>query len=315
MLAPARIGKCVYSGEPVPKASFSVPLHLRRLLSPNFGTLLCFFVVFLSIHILHAEPQVKQFFPTTSVLLGQELFWLIELRHPMWESYTLTINRCNGAAISIVERKTFEQDGLLQERYRLRIVPEQLTISDTPSVLISDEKGQNIVLTGKPLSVRSISGESTDIRQPTAPNFTKESTKIIPWIPYLIPVLAAILAALLFFKKLYLNSPRNVLMRNLQRAKEDLSRNIYPDYAQKLLRSDLLWGFATDAYTAAELKERSRHDASLSRIADAVHSMECLRYSGNFAHRQVATLYASIRAAIQILQSPLKKEPITRRHQ
>ena len=250
-----------------------------------------------------AEPEISQFFPSQKTLLGRPLLWIIEIRHPLWESYSLTIKPLAGAEIKIVDHQVSQKNGRVHSRYRVQIVPESLVIPDTPSILISDEKGQNIVLAGKAISVESISGSSLDILEPAPPSFQTQRPDTDRARILLLLLLAAVLIFSLI-RMFYLKSPRRRLLRNLRKVHHEVRENRYPSQIGELLRSELLWGFAAGACTPLELKEMSGTSSSLRKIADALHSVECYRYSGKGSpYGQMSLLRDSVTTAIRLLQS------------
>ena len=257
--------------------------------------LFCIFIPFP----LQSEPQIKQFFPSQPVLLGHALYWTIQIQSPVWESYRLQVNSCRGAEIQIVERRsTLEKEEILQT-YRIQIVPTDLTVAEAPSVIVSDEKGQSLVLNGSPLNVIAISGPSLEIKDPgeLAP---VKNTIIRSRILYgtLLIFLGFLIASML--KRYYAARPKQVLLRDLRKAALELQGQRLPVQVWRLLRSDLLWGFSAETLTPSQLREKARWNLRLLDIADGLQTLETWRYAGEGASWEKGPVEKSLRAAIEI---------------
>jgi hypothetical protein len=227
-----------------------------------------------------AEPQIKHFFPEHPVLLGQPLFWIVEIRYPVWESYQLKPATCSDLKISIAGKKMQEVAGEIRAIYRLAVVPTVLKSSCAPSVTVSDEKGQTAVLNGKPVIVKMISGDSASIKMPRLPARVMQPQNYNVFL-YALLILLGTLCVLLVGKRLYNNSPKQRFLRDLRKAALEVKRDRLPIQVWRLLRSEMVWGFAADAYTPAQLQQRGIQDRRLSGIAAALRSLEAWRYSGS----------------------------------
>jgi hypothetical protein len=262
--------------------------------------LLCVFVVMDSA--ATAEPTIRQIFPKQSVFLGEFVDWTIEVRHPLWESYELRLMSPRGAEMKIVENNQQSIGNEMRSVYRIRIFPMSLAVEGTPSVLLADGRGRNSVLNGKPLIVHTISGDSVQIKEPVQPLFRKVKTTTRF-------VVASVLIFLLLGLLVYLRiqrkrsaTPRAQLLRQLRRLKQELQhgevRN--PLLLSRLLRSDLIWGFHAESFTAAELKEKA--SGKLQNIAPALESLDLARYSPEGEKVENKNIEEALLAAIEIVK-------------
>ncbi len=270
------------------------------------ATLLCFLSYIVLRSISFAEPQVRQFFPDHPVLLGQPLFWIIKIQYPLWESYSLQIQPCNGARIEIEDRKIAQEEGGIASTYKLKIIPENLNVGGTPSVLILDRKGQSIVLNGKPILVENISGASLEIRDATAPSFIrlKDRHKTALYLAS-IAVFTGLIA--LLWLRYRARSPRQVLLRELRKSLNEMQKKHLPFSLWRQLRSELLWGFSAEAFTAQQLGEAAGSDGRLIRVAEALRIMEKMRYDGEKAFRPEPAISTAVSAALELVERRSKR--------
>src|SRR6188508_1982974 len=108
---------------------------------------------------LSAEPRVRQFDPPAEIRLGQPAFWMLEVRHPMWESYSLTLQSPAGAKMAIDSRKDRRVGDSMVSLYRISIVAENLSLASPPAAVITGSAGAAVVST-RALTVVPISGAS-----------------------------------------------------------------------------------------------------------------------------------------------------------
>lgn len=256
-----------------------------------------------------SAPQVKQFFPSRSVLLGQPLFWTIELRYPLWEFYRLQIQPCKGADITIAEDKVEEINGHIRAVYRLRVVPENLSITETPSVIITDPKGQSTVVSGKAIEVQSLTGKSLEIKDPTAVNLLplKKPGVIRDLLLFLA---VSVLTILLLWKFYYVETPRQVFLRRFKMIQDQFQTEHQVDVPllRAMLRSDLLWGRSVQAMSGIELKQSAKENADLSQIAQTIESLEYSRYSNESVRWDWRSIKKSIEIAMTLVRSGRKKK-------
>src|SRR5258705_13283520 len=92
------------------------------------------------------EPLIRSFFPRQDLLLGQPLLWIVDIRYPMWESYEIHFGPCSDLELKIIDQNLTEVAGELRAVYRIAVIPTSLKVRCTPTILISDEKGQTTVL-------------------------------------------------------------------------------------------------------------------------------------------------------------------------
>lgn len=256
----------------------------------------------------NAAPQIKQFFPSTDLVLGQPLFWIIELRYPLWESYRLQIQPCKGAEITLAEEKLEEANAQIRALYRLRIVPENLVIADTPSVLITDSKGQSTVLQGKAIRIQSISGNSVEVKDPLAVVFGDKPVKnILPDVMLFLAV--STLTGMLIWKFYFAGTPRRILQQRFKKIETIFRRDHQLDVPEfcTLLRSDLLWGQSVHAKTGLELADIAKEDEKLGLIASAIQALEWVRYSQESVRWDWKAIQKSIRTALDLLSHPKTK--------
>ena len=255
-----------------------------------------------------SETQIKQFFPSRSVLLGQPLVWMVEIRHAMWESYELKLGSCADLKMSVANRTMTDVAGEIRMVYQVAVIPVVLKPSCTPSMTISDERGQTTVLNGKPLQVRKISGDSLQIKNPVLPTIESESSFYRLFLFILLAVLV-ILCGVLAAKRFYNNLPSQRLLRDLQKAGLEVRKGRLPIQVWRLLRSEMIWGFQAEACTPAQLQQRASGNSSLVRIAVTLQSLESWRYSGSGAawdHNLVAQALTNAQALVES-KSPLRR--------
>ena len=236
------------------------------------------------------------------------MFWIIELRYPLWESYRLQIQPCKGAEITLAEEKLEETNAQIRALYRLRIVPENLVIPDTPSVLFTDSKGQSMVLQGKPIRVQTISGNSVELKDPLAIALDDKIKKnILPDVLLFLAVTA--LTGMLIWKFYFAETPRRILQLKFKRIETIFRRDHQLDVPEfcTLLRSDLLWGQSVHAKTGLELVDIAKEDEKLGLIASAIQALEWVRYSQESVRWDWKAIQKSIRTALDLLSHPKSK--------
>ncbi len=249
-----------------------------------------------------AEPQIRQFFPDHPALLGQPLFWIIKLQYPLWESYSLQVQPCSGARIEIADQRIEEEEGGIASTYKLKIVPENLNVSGTPSVLITDRKGQTIVLNGKPIPVGNISGASLEIRKASTPRFEQTKVEQTRTVMYLSGVLVLSGFIAIFWFRYRARSPRQILVRELRKCLSEMQKKHLPFSLWRQLRSELLWGFSAEAFTAQQLGEAAGSNGCLLQVAEALQIMERMRYAGEKAFRPEPAISNAVTAALDLVQ-------------
>lgn len=254
---------------------------------------------------IDAAPEVHQFFPSKTLLLGQPLFWSVKLRHPLSESYDLHLPQISGLRMEIAGRRIFEEGGEISTIYTIRVSPEELRVSTVPYITITDQKGQSTVITGKPLNIMSISGSSLEIKPPGTPLFASgRSTKARPlWI---IAVLAFLVALFFYFRARW-QSPRARLLRDFQKAQREIRRGRLPFSLWSTLRSPLLWGFSAECRTGIELEQAAGSNSRLVAVAELIQSMERARYAGKTVFPETYS-ERSILAAMELLNLRRSKE-------
>jgi hypothetical protein len=248
-----------------------------------------------------SEAQIKQFFPTQSVLLGQPQFWIVEVRHPMWESYELKFGACPDLKMSVADRAMSDVAGEIRTVYKIAVTPLVLKQSCTPAVTLSDEKGQTTVLNGKPLRVRRISGDSLVIKNPALPLLRTKSALYYFFLFSLLGILV-VLCAIFGAKRFYGNLPSQRFLRAVRKAGFEVGKGRLPIQVWRLLRSEMIWGFEAEAYTPAQLQQRATNNQHLQRIAVTLQSLESWRYSGSNAswdHNLVGQALANAEAIIE----------------
>jgi hypothetical protein len=264
-------------------------------------TLASLFLLFLFPGPVSSESQIKQFFPSQSVLLGQPQFWIVEVRHPMWESYELTFGPCPDLKMSVANRAMSDVAGEIRTVYKIAVTPLVLKQSCTPTMTISDEKGQTTVLNGKPLQVRTISGDSLVIRNPALPMLRQKSSLYYFFLFSLLGILL-VLCAIFAAKRFYNNLPSQRFLRDVRKAGLEIRKGRLPIQVWRLLRSDMIWGFEAEAYTPAQLQQRATNNQHLVRIAVTLQSLESWRYSGSNAtwdHSLVGQALANAEALVE----------------
>jgi hypothetical protein len=258
--------------------------------------------------LLLSEPQIKQFYPERSLLLGQPLYWLVEIRHPIWEAYDLKFGPCPDLKMSVAEKKVTEVAGEIRVFYKLSLVPTVLKTSCTPSLIISGEKGETTVLSGKPLTVQTITGDSEEIRMPVLPVVEAKTSFYYTSLFTALAVLGLV-CLILAMKRVYANLPSQKYLRDVRRAEIEVRSGKLPIQVWRLLRSEMVWGFEAEAFTPAQLSEKGGGNVRLIGIATALQSLEAWRYSGSSAQwdgelvRQALT-HASV---LVELKSPLRR--------
>lgn len=233
--------------------------------------------LFLTVPALEAAAKVHQFFPNQPVLIGQSLFWSIKLHYPLSESYSVQLHPPAGTRMEVANRNVYEERSEISAMYSIRIVAQDLHISDVPAITIVDQKGQSIVLTGKPITVATISGSSVDIRDPGRPVF---ESAVLPKSQRWSIVPFGLLVLLLIFFHYRSRTPRARLLQDLQKSLKEIRRGRLPFSLWSVLRSELLWGFSAESRTGTELKQAAGNNHRLVAVAEMLELMERARYSG-----------------------------------
>jgi hypothetical protein len=258
-------------------------------------------ILFVASPLIHsyADVQIKQFLPHQKILLGHPVFWTIETRSPLSETYDLRINSCKGADLRIVDPSWNIEKEQIVQTFRIRITATDLVIPDAPSAVIFDEKGQSLAVNGKALTVNAISGESMEIKEPGPLKpwtiVTKRSRILYGSILVLICLLIVS-----FLKRFHASRPRQILIRDLKKAAFEIQHQRLPVQVWRLLRSDLLWGFPAEVFTPSQLKEKAKWNLRLDVIADGLKALETWRYAGEGAVWDKSRVERSLRAAIEI---------------
>ena len=278
---------------------------IKQFLTPSFRwglRAIVFAVYFLITTAAFAEPTIRQIFPKQSIFLGEFVDWVIEVRHPLWESYELRLMAPRGAEMKIVETNQQSIGNEMRSVYRIRIFPRGLAVEGTPSVLLADGRGRNSVLNGKPLIVRTISGDSTQIKEPLQPLFRKAKSFTNVGIASAIILFLLALLVFLRIQRIRSATPRAQLLRQLGRLKQELQQGEVrnPLLLSRLLRSDLIWGFHAESFTAAELIEKA--SGKLENIAPALESLDFARYSSESEKVKSKSIEEALIAAIEILK-------------
>lgn len=249
----------------------------------------------------YTAPRIRQIFPSHNFFLGQARLWTIEIRHPLWEAYTLKINEVEGAEITVIETRSRIESGEMISLYRLRIVPGSLNIQDTPSILISDGKGQNTVLNGEPLKVQSISGDSLTLKDALPPIASSGSLSMAIYSVAL--VLLVLCLFFLVWRRKRASTPKQVLRRQMKRVLKEvaLSPNKYPAALEKIFRSEFFWGARADARTASELFEAAGSNPYLKQLAETLQYLEQHRYSDRIGFTAHDRIRESILTGLEIL--------------
>ena len=123
--------------------------------------------------------------------------------------------------MKIVETNQQSIGNEMRSVYRIRIFPKGLAVEGTPSVLLADGRGRNSVLNGKPLIVRTISGDSTQIKEPLQPHFRK--TKSFTYVGIASAIILLLLALLVFLRIQENDQPHHAL--NFCVSLEGLNKN------------------------------------------------------------------------------------------
>src|SRR5262245_3278998 len=269
------------------------------------------FVFFILTSQANSEPFIRQVFPRQTVILGEAVDWVIEVRHPLWEAYQISLKSPEGMDMRIIETQQQSIGNEMRSVYRIRIIPQSLAISGTPSVLITDGRGTNSVLNGKPLTVRTISGDSTEIKPPDSPHFRPiPNPAQIAFAGGAVVILLALLV-FLHIKRQRASTPRNVLLRQLRRLHQELRhgdvRN--PLVISKILRSELIWGFAAESFTASELKERA--DEGRQIVVEALETLDFKRYSNEPGQIESMKIEEALGTAMKIVSSKHLEQKIS----
>lgn len=251
----------------------------------------------------YTAPQIRQIFPSHPFLLGQTRVWTIEVRHPIWEAYTLKINEVEGADITIVDTRSRIESEEMISLYRFKIVPSGLSIQDTPSILVSDGKGQNTVVNGEPLIVRSISGDSLALKEALPPVLPLSAARSLIIYVVMLILLGSCLSVLVWRRK-RASTPKQVLRRQMKRVLKEiaLTPNKYPAALEKIFRSEFFWGIRADARTASELFEVAGSDPYLKQLAETLQYLEQYRYSDPATFTAQDRIRQSILAGLEILR-------------
>ena len=236
------------------------------------------------------------------MLLGQPLFWTIKIQYPLWESYSLQVQPCPGARIEIADQMLAEDEGGMASTYRLKIVPQNLMVNGTPSVLITDRKGQSTVLNGKAILVGNISGASLEIRNASTPRFGQAGTSRNRTVLYFAGILLWSGLIVLVWLHYRARSSRQVLLRDLRKSLGELQKNHLPFSLWRLLRSELLWGFTAEAFTAQQLGEAAGSNGRLIQVSEALKLMERMRYAEEKSFRPEPAILKAITAALELVQ-------------
>jgi hypothetical protein len=227
-----------------------------------------------------AEPLIRSFFPRQDLLLGQPLLWIVDIRYPMYESYEIHFGPCPDLELKIADQNLTEVAGELRAVYRIAVTPTALKVRCTPTILISDEKGQTTVLNGKPVTVHEISGDSEEIKAPPLPLIPKTSHSNHVLL-YLSLIALLFLSGIITARRIYSKTPRQKFLRDLRKASFEARSKRLPIQVWRLLRSEMVWGFSAEALTPSQLSEKAIQDHKLLTIASALQSLERWRYSGS----------------------------------
>jgi hypothetical protein len=235
----------------------------------------------LSACLVFGSPQISQILSPRHVHLGQPVFWSIQVRHPYWERYKIEIQPCKGTEISVVEENTYEEGQTLRTDFTLQIIPVALVTPDTPSVLIVDAKGQSTALSGSPLQVISISGNSMALKDPQVPSFEAVLSNR-RWILICVVLAGLLLLWLLVRQILHPGSGSAAIAQELRAALRSLRKTgeAAPGSWMAALRSPPIWGFDAAALSITELSEKAGSIPDLMRLATALNQIENSRYSG-----------------------------------
>jgi hypothetical protein len=284
------------NANPVPSKYRPMSRISKRIL----GTLLL--LLFFS-SLSGAAPMIRQIFPARNFLIGQARFWIIEIRYPVWESFSLHAKEIHGATISVKEKNVELNQGEMKVIYRLKIVPTDLIVPEVPSVTISGARGESIVLNGHPIVVQSISGNSMEIQQARAPVFQSRVSNQSLLIYGALLFILTTAEAFLIWRRKRAALPKQVILRQLKRVLKEtsLAPSKYPAALEKLFRSDLLWGFSAEALTPSELFDAAAHHRELKELAETLQYLERYRYSDEISFQSDDRIRKSILTGIEIL--------------
>jgi hypothetical protein len=266
----------------------------------KFGIFLLFFFLVITLN-ANSEPFIRQIFPRQTVFLGEAVDWVIEVRHPLWEAYQISLKAPEGMQMRIVETQQQSLSNEMRSVYRIRIIAQSLAISGTPSVLITDGRGTNSVLNGKPLTVRTISGDSTEIKQADSPHFRPVTNPAQLAFAGSAIVVLLVLLVFLRIRRRRAATPRNVLLRQLRRLHQEILRGDVrnPLVLSKILRSELIWGFTAESFTASELKERA--DEKRRTVVEALEALDLTRYSNERGQIESKKIQEALGTAMKIV--------------
>jgi hypothetical protein len=269
------------------------------------------FVFFILTSQANSEPFIRQIFPRQNVFLGEAIDWVIEVRHPLWEAYQISLKSPDGMDMRIIETQQQSIGNEMRSVYRIRIIPQSLAISGTPSVLITDGRGTNSVLNGKPLTVRTISGDSTELKSPNSPHFRPVPNPA--QLAFAGGAVIVLLGLLIFLqiKRRRASTPRNVLLRQLRRLHQEIHRSEVrnPLVLAKILRSELIWGFAAESLTASELKERA--DEKRRSVVEALEALDFMRYCNEPGQIESKKIQDALGTAMKIVSNKHPEQKIS----
>jgi len=239
-----------------------------------------FFVFFVLVVVnSYAQPQIAQSFSSQTAMIGQPLYWTIEVIHPLWNSYQVTIVPCTGAEITLASRNLARKGDQVATTFRIKIVPQALAMPDVPAVSVVDQSGHVTAISGKAIAVRTISGTSLEIQQPIAPPF-RSAHFIWIWI-FASLVVAAIIAFFYWRRYKLAHNPRTLFLRDLNRARQEFRRERSPNATglNRVLRSMFVWQANVESRTPLELLEFAANDQRLLSIAQGLIVLERYRYA------------------------------------
>jgi hypothetical protein len=260
-------------------------------------------VAFLAVSLCsNAEPLIRNFFPRQDLMLGQPLIWTVEIRYPMWESYELKFGNCADVEMNIIDQTLTDVAGELKAVYRISVAPTSLHMSCAPMLMISDEKGQTTILKGKSFNVRTISGDSEEIKSPTlqTSSFAPSSR---PILLYFSLVGLLFLCGVFTAKRIYSNTPKQKFLRDVRRAIQEVENKRVPIQVWRILRSEMVWGFSADAFTPSQLSQKALQSPKLLTVASALQSLEKWRYSDSRTSYDPALLIQALGHAAVIVNS------------
>jgi hypothetical protein len=156
-------------------------------------------------------------------------------------------------------------------------------------------------LNGKPLTVRTISGNSTEIKQAEPPHFRPVANPA--QLAFAGGAVVVLLAVLIFLRirRRRAATPRNVLLRQLRRLHQELRHGDVRNslVLSKILRSELIWGFAAESFTASELKERA--DEKRKTVVEALEALDLTRYSNEQGQIESKKIEEALGTAMNIV--------------